>query len=740
MPTSSKYIQLSSSVLMEYIYADQTQINVSGNEFRISTNTAPIWKMNNAHNNQPQIMNADSSEVIQDGLPIGTGNVRNRSFAIIEPYKTALLDIDKIVFYNDYDPKLTPSGSLPITFTSPQAPVYDTIRLHLVQGFNFEGNESLLLSVKAKRKDGSTFILGNLVYNKQDVWETLNPNSFFFGGRVYASYLEIRVLALYNLIYDYWLGTLTGDTVVERITDFNGVMRDQMISVFFSFANKKTVIDSQEYLNLIGTRAVDLPVRDQFETIGAYIAESASGDFVEYYATYSGNIIENYILDLNNSGGDYIILHDLNVFEYVYDPINMTYDWIKTDDLQTSQISDFDQPQYFRPIIRNTNTVAFKIDYVCRLYNRADNSQVWKTASVISQSASKYGRFLRMINLGSNPVQTKIYNQRVVKDISINRISEPVINNVRYITSLSSNANISITSETITPSPTTSTSSLVVEPEILQSNSGTSNLQVFDNGLARVLIPKSTVFLKFVMFQKINGQNSTMNLSGLGNLYLVFNSTANDTVEFQEYPNPYTSKTSGEVAFRLSSNEANKVLGLSDKSFQIFIQNESGDRTFLYTGQFYGVTEFEELQRTNRIFLLEKQIVELSSQIVNLSALSETQQSTIQNITLENSQLQSSLSQMTSGTVSNDAQASALIDQQSQTIANLQNQVNLLTQQITTLSQSLQTSMNSLAASNGLVQMNMKPQVSESNVATQNSLDKNLSNIKDTKATNQEPK
>ena len=33
---------------------------------------------------------------------------------------------------------------------------------------------------------------------------------------------------LYNLIYDYWLGVLTGDTVVERITDFDGVKREQL--------------------------------------------------------------------------------------------------------------------------------------------------------------------------------------------------------------------------------------------------------------------------------------------------------------------------------------------------------------------------------------------------------------------------------------------------------------------------------------------------------------------------------
>lgn len=707
MATSSKYIQLSSSVLMEYVYSDQSQINVVGNPFRINTNTAPIWKMANGHNNQDQIMNSDSSEIVQDGLPIGTGNVRNRSFAIIEPYKTALLDIDKIVFYNDYDPLLTKTANLPISFTNPQAPVYDTIKLHLVQGFNFEENKALILSVKAKKKDGSTFILGNIVYNKTDVWETMNPSPFFFGGRVYNSYLEIRVLSLYNLIYDYWLGNLTGDTVVERITNFNGVKRDQQIQIYFSWVSEEVRIDSQDYLTLTGTKAVDLPVRDQFETIAAYIGESDAGDYIEFYGTYNGEIIENYMIDLRNSVGDYIILHDLVISEYVYDFTNSTYNWIRTDELQLSQIGEWDKPNVYRPVIKNNAAISFKIDYTVRLYNRDDNSQVWKTASMISPSAAKYGRYLKTINLGSNPVQTKIYNQRVVKDISINRITEPVVNNIRYITSLSNNANISITTETINPAPgaTSDSTSLVNTQSTIQGNgSGTSNLQVFNNGLARVLIPESTAFLKFTLFQKVNGQNSTMNLSGLGDLYIVFKSQEGDNVEFTEFPNQYTSKGNGEVVFRLAEKESKKVLALTDRSFQIFLENESGDRTFLYSGKFYSVTEYQELVEKNKIANLENQVTNLSSQINDLTALSTLQQNKISAITLENTNLQNSLATAISEDMTDDAQAKAALDTQQETIRNLQNQISDLNTQISTLTKSLQTSTAALANANGLSQ------------------------------------
>jgi hypothetical protein len=712
MAISSKYAQLSSSVLMEYVYSDQDLINVSGNEFRISTTTAPIWKMSNGHTNVDQILNADSAEILQDGLPIGTANVRNRSFASILPYKGALLDINKIVFYNDYDPLLTSTPNLPITFTNPQAPVYDTIKLHLTQGFNFEDNFGLILTIKCKKKDGTDLVLANISYNKEDTFEVINPNPFFFAGRIYNSYIEVRVLSLYNLIYDYWLGVLNGDTVAERITDQVGILREQMISVDFSWVKEREVIDSQEYITITDTKAIDLPVRDQFSNIAAFIEESSAGDYIEYYATYGGNIIENYILDLNNSGYDFILLHDFIISEYVYDPATASYAWIKTDEMQTSQVDEFDKPNYYRPIIKNTNAISFKIDYTMRMYNRSDNTQVWKTASMISQSASKYGRKLRSINLGSNPVQTKIYNQNVVKDIQINRITEPVLNVTKYITSFSTNSNISVTTETVNPAPNTNTptSTVLQAPSTLQS-SGTSNSQIYSNGLARVLIPESVCFLKFTLFQKDNGQDKTMNLSGIGDLYLVFDSDQGENLEFIEFPADYANKGSGEVVFRLSENDTRRVLGLTNRTFRIFLQNESGDRTFLYSGDFYSTAEFQDLQKANKVADLENQISALTTQIESLIEVINQQKTMIDGLNQQNVQLQSTINSQTNiqSTVNTEstvqdvvALAQDQLEQKDQIITQLNSTIDGLNSQVASLTSSIQDITSQLTQMNGM--------------------------------------
>lgn len=653
MATSSKFIQLSSSVLLEYIYADNSQINVPGNPYRISTANAPLWEMQNSHTNIPQILNADSAERITPNAPLGTGNARNRSFAQISASEIALLDIDKLLPYNDYDVDLTDTSNLPIAFNNTQAPVYDTVRLHLVQGFNFEQNEGLALSIKAKKKNDKGIILGNLVYNKTDIFETLNPSSFFFGGRVYDSYVDFRVLSLYQLQYDYWLGTLTGDTVVERITQGMGVANDQQIQVFFYWIKSYKTVDEQTYGYVDNITAIDLPTQDQFESISAYIANSPTGDYIEFYGKYNSAIIEQFILDLNRSGFDYILLHDLVISEYVNDGSG-NYSWVKTDDLQISQTTEFDKPNVYRPVIKNSTATSFKIDYVLRLYNRNDNSQVWKTSSIISFDTQKYGKKIGSINLGTNPIRSTIFNKKFTKEITIKGENVPVHEKTKYITSFLDASNISISFGTVNLEESSN-----VEPEqefkidregnrflrdgtrlrrdsslndinkpTIQKKSPTSN--IYSNGLAKILIPDSTVFLKFIIYQKGESKaNIPLNISGIGDLSISFKSDSGDEISISEYPTTSTNATRGEIIFKLTQEQSKNILGLTNRTFRIYLVNEKKEKTFLYSGKYYSTEEWMRLSIDDKISSLNKVITNMKNKNNQYTKTIRTQSQTI---------------------------------------------------------------------------------------------------------------
>jgi hypothetical protein len=654
MATSSRYIQLSSSVLLEYIYADQSVINTPSNEFRISTSTDPLWKLENGNNGIPHILNADSSGTVVTGSPSGTANVRDKAFAFTKLTEGALLDIDKITPYNDYDPNITNTGSLPITFTAPQAPVYDRIRLHLVQGFNFEQNDGLIFSIKIEKKTTGDLQLLNLVYNKTDNWQTMNASPFFFAGKVYSTYLEARVLSTYNLINDYWLGVLTGDTVVERITDGDGVKKDQGIQTRFAWIKQRREADYQQYITFYDGIEVDLPTRDQFETVSAVIQESTGGDYIEFYAAYNGAIIEDFIVDLNRSGYDFIILHDLVVSEYIYDGIG-GYSWVKTDDLQLSQTTDYDQVNVYRPVIRNSSAIAYKIDYVTRLYNRNDNTQIWKASSMISNSPAKYGKRLQKINLGSNPIQTKIYNQQIVKDIQIRRGSDPVISNTKFVTSFINSNSISVSYQNVNPSGTTSGS----------DNQGTtqtgSNLRIYDNGLARIAIPEGDAYLKFNLYQRSStGANETLNATGLGEFKLAFINDNGEEIRVSEIPSDFANKGAGEIVFRVGKTLSKDILKFNNNAFNIYLINEQNDDSLLYSGRFFSVDEFQKLAEIDKVTQTEQTLSTITDALNVANNKIASQVQTIQRLTEENLAL-----------ISDDFDDDAKIQQLRDTINNL---------------------------------------------------------------------
>jgi hypothetical protein len=463
--------------------------------------------------------------------------------------------------------------------------------------------------------------------------------------------VEIRALSLYNLIYDYWYTTLTGDSVAEKITDGSGLVQSQNIQIEFRWLNNPTFVDGQNYLTFFEGVQVEIPTKDQFEAISAYIAESNDGDYVEFYGKFDGDIIENFILDINKSGYDYMLLHDLVVSEYVYDQTSATYTWVQTADVQLSQTDNYDLPNTYRPVIKNGNAISFKIDYVLRLYNRNDNSQIWKTSSMISGKVNRYGRTLKAINLGSNPIQLKVYNQIVSKEIKLQRVIEPVISNVKYLTSFTDNNAISIAWDNVATGTTAAAGTV---ERVIQNG---TVLRIFPQSLGRIMVSKGVSYIRFTMYQNKNNANTILDLSGLGDLILGFGSNTDESISFEEFPTPSADKARGQVVFRLNETQATNVLGLKDREFNIYIRNEKGttagltgatsvditntaqtnaanargEKQLLYTGKFYSSAEYAKLAELDKIEELIGTINEKDGQINRQENIIVERNSTVAN-------------------------------------------------------------------------------------------------------------
>jgi len=313
----STFLNLSTSnILVEYIYYDPTSPDT------ISTNDAGFYLMEDGHNNEKYVMNADGAESY-------TGNTRDRSVANIDNRNInyALLTTNKLgAAYNDYDPKLTDTASLPLSWTSPEGVIYDTVRVHFIQGFSFNDTfDGVSLRIGSVDKNGVKVNLLNGVYSFQDNWIILNGRPFLYGGRQYATYVEFKVPALRYLKNSYkteFQGLSNSDILAYKITNgvgFNDSVNINIQAGLFTPFVKRT---NQIYTTGFELEVASISSSDEFNDVGVYIEDSTGGDYIEFYGTYNGSIFGDYMNSLNTNGSKYIAIHELVVSEQLPNTID----------------------------------------------------------------------------------------------------------------------------------------------------------------------------------------------------------------------------------------------------------------------------------------------------------------------------------------------------------------------------------------------------------------------------------
>jgi len=401
---SSKFIQIADGILLEYIYTSQS------NPTEFNTATHPIEIMRDGHTGGSYLFNSES-------VSAEMGNYIDISAAAINKNKTqyAYLDNDIGVPYNDFDPELTDSVNLLQTFSPQQNIAYDKIRVHFIAGFSFTGYDGIIFETLVPRRDGVLLNLSSINFLKTDT-PVFNPDPVLINDKLYASYIEWRVPSLYfmNNSFDPAISNSLG----YKLTEGQGFLSTPTIT-FKATGIYETIIDNAyNYYNVEEINATTFASRDIYDNVYAQVIESDGGDYFELSGQVTGSTFEDFIMQLNASSGgaDNIVFHEINVSEQI------GTNFIKTSTQVFTQTTNFDNPILFRPIILNSSVaVSFSINYMLRIYNRSDNTQIVKIAKLTSFDVNKYGRRLMKINLGVVPTVANVYNQ-IAKDDGSNII------------------------------------------------------------------------------------------------------------------------------------------------------------------------------------------------------------------------------------------------------------------------------------------------------------------------------
>lgn len=394
---SSKFIQISDGILVEYIYTSQS------NPTEFNTSTHPIEIMRDGHTGGSYLFNTDSVSVTM-------GNYRDISAASISKNNTqyAYLDTSIGVPYNDFDPLLTDSSNLLQTFSPSQNIAYDKIRVHFISGFTFTGYDGIIFETLVPRRDGVMLNLSSINFLKTDT-PVFNPDPVLINDKLYATYIEWRIPSLYFMNNEFNPAVSNG--LGYKLTEGQGFLGTPTITVKATGIYETIVDNGYSYYNVEEINSVTLANRDIYDDLYASVVESDAGDYFELTGKVSGSTFSNFIAQLNSSGGDYVVFHEINVSEQI------NTNFIKTSTQVFTQTTNFDNPILFRPIILNSAIAAsFSINYLLRLYNRADNTQIIKNANLTSFDVNKYGRRLMKINLGVVPTVANVYNKIAPND------------------------------------------------------------------------------------------------------------------------------------------------------------------------------------------------------------------------------------------------------------------------------------------------------------------------------------
>jgi hypothetical protein len=642
MASTSKYIQIDPQILLEYIYTDQLAPEV----IPTSTSGNRILILDNQYTGSNFLFNEDNPNIV-------TGNTRIKSAIPIDSEKTryAYLTNKNVLNYLDFDENLDSVNDLLNQLTSPiNVPVkgiqYDTIRLHLISGFSFEGKgDGFIFEALIRDRNLNLHNLLSIVYRSSDSYEINNPSPFISNEKLYTKYIEIKVPALNYLVDDYVINKTNPNAISNLLTNGSGLNVQNTLNLSLKFINNTEVVNGQTYFNLRESREVSVNKLDEFSGLSASINESISGDFFELYGEYNGNIYENFIIELNTRPNtDLIVVHDIIVLEQ----IGTTF--TKTSEQSFIQSDNFSTPYRFRPIILNSHiATSYRINYTLRILNKIDNSQIIRQSQYSSFNVKKYGRRIRKLNLGTVPTVTNIYN-KVFPDtdsVLLNNSSRSIFNDINNIRSdfkqtefvMGFNESINISS---------SISSVKTEPSVLEEGDiiptgqgeevtvGDAALEITDiSGTGKIFaqsegyinITPFDNFIKFVLYNtsesdaKDTNTPELLDLTNMGSFYITFIDDENgDEIRIENYTNiKGLSPANGEVVFKISKEQSKKILKFNSNSFFISsllkINDSKSDETMVYTGVWLNANEKPKLILSENIKELEDNIKELNDDL-----------------------------------------------------------------------------------------------------------------------------
>lgn len=573
----SRFISLTPYCLVEYMFEPLGSLNFLTDDVNLLKNeTAGIFQIYNG-----------------DGSFSSTKNIKDLTATTIGNNKMVYLDSEKVPNYTDYDPNMVE------TLISGYNVVYDRVRFHFIAGFDFEGFEALILSIRNTQNNGETFIFSNILLAPETIGEliTFNPKPLFLSDSQFDRYIDVLVPSIKNINQEFNTAPVQSTTFAAAITPtdtgYTGFITNAPITITLSECAKRSKLSTNvnlkyDVFEITENYDASVSQTNEFDTVGASISEASNGDFIEYYLTFNGGFPEELISILNkrNPNDDWVIIHQLSVFEQVGTA------FINTSRQIIFQEDDYDEPLVYRPVLKHAGSaISMSIDLLSRLTNRRNGEQIIREASFSLISPKKYGRKLNVIPLSDEPQSHRIFNKIIKKDFEATKLFiEPTfapgfdgdstdnivpLKNTEYVPIFFSNNNISVSNN----------SGLLKTRDIADE-------VIFGPGSLRFILSPFDNAIKIKMFNIINSKPVPLDLNLNGASFkMVFETTSGKIKVNNANNDKIENLSTGDLTFKIPKSDSETIFGSSNRTVYIVSVAQDGTETLMYTGEWRKPTE-----------------------------------------------------------------------------------------------------------------------------------------------------
>lgn len=473
-----------------------------------------------------------------------TGNIQDNTAVIVDNGSIVYLDNDGRSF-PDYDANISVTQ---VTFPSLKYVTYESVKLHILAGYNFQDAEGAMVSVYCKTASGKPGYLCNFVYLKSGTENIyFNQRPLKLSDKIYDKYVEVKIPSFAAMLEDQISG--------GGSSFFNDCFGEDMMNQNIFYCEVVT-IESQEFNNGFRYMYIGEPKRFSLESTDQYnllsVGITEKGTYFELVPTWGGGSIEDFIFGLNSlAGNKYILIHEVRVFEQY----GATF--VQTADLSFIQTDNYAEPFLFRPILRNPTggIYAFSVDYTIRLLNQQDGKSIFANGSLTSTSSHKYSKENLSINVGNTHEPIKVYNQIIKHSATIIDSGSVKIQNKLVV--------------------------YVVDKKNITFK--TANTATADTPTADIVF---SPFVSVVRFDVTDAAGSPADISYLSNPVLCVPRENGSKIYIKEFIDSSFDKTKGTLVFKLDSNTYNLLKQITTKKYYILNIGANGEEVELFNGAF----------------------------------------------------------------------------------------------------------------------------------------------------------